>query len=138
MQWTNSGEACQQREKFRMWTLWVKIPLVTSIKISQEDQTYCWDEQRIHAISWNTSWTRKKIICKICPVPFKFSKNSNLKQHNVIKHNIRNDQIKYGKNVRMLSEEYVCIHELKVATSEIFLEVLTWKQNLKVHLKDAH
>ena len=75
----------------------------------------------------------REFICKICPVPIKFSKNSNLKQQNG-----RNDQIIYGKNVRMLSKEVVCNQESKVATCEICLEVLSCKQNLNMHLKDVH
>ena len=50
---------CQKREKFRLWTLWVRIQLGKNMKVSQEDQTYCLDEWLFRAV-WHLN------SCNLC------------------------------------------------------------------------
>ena len=80
----------------------------------------------------------KEFICKVCPVPKKFTTKSNLKTHMIIKHNGRKDQIKFGDSFINLTEEEIQNQESKVAMCEICEEQFSCDKDLRGHLKDVH
>ena len=77
-------------------------------------------------------------ICRVCPIPKKFSNKSNLKQHMKNKHNGRNDQIRFGSSFLQLSQNEVDLQKTKVVVCNICKNEFTCQENLIKHEKEEH
>ena len=80
----------------------------------------------------------KEYICKVCPIPLRFSFRKNLKHHMTTKHEGRNDLIKVGKFRRYLGEQEVENQESKTANCDACSDTFSCLQNLNVHKEDVH
>ena len=80
----------------------------------------------------------KEFICKVCPVPIKFTNKWNLKTHTVNKHNGSHDQIKFGASFLNLTENEIQNQESKVAKCGLCEEQFSCKKDLLGHIKDLH
>ena len=89
-------------------------------------------------ISEVTNTDEELFICKVCPVPKKFSRKDNLKYHMRTKHDGRNDTIKSGSNKRTLSPEEVAEQESKCAKCQVCNAEFLCSQYLEVHLREVH
>ena len=77
-------------------------------------------------------------ICKVCPVPVKFSNKKQLSKHDKRKHNKCIDQINTENGTIYLSENEISSQHHKTATCEVCDENFECKQDLEDHQKDIH
>ena len=89
-------------------------------------------------ISEVTNADEEQFICKVCPVPKKFSRKDALKTHMRTKHDGRNDIIKYGSSKRTLSPEEVEEQESKCAKCQVCNAEFSCSQYLEAHLREVH
>ena len=77
-------------------------------------------------------------ICKVCPVPVKFSNKQQLNKHAKRKHNGCNDQINSENGTIYLSENEISSQHHKTATCDVCDENFVCKQDLEDHQQDIH
>ena len=97
----------------------------------------------IHANNTEVSNTKsepeiKENICKVCPIPHKFSTQKILKQDMLKKHEGTNDVVKAGKFTRCLSEQEVSDQELKQVGCDLCENLFTCQQNLDQHKESVY